>query len=410
MTDLTAVVHDAGEVVTASGPTDPDIHEDAAVAVVDGRVAAVGPTDAVTREYPPANAATAIDADGRAVVPGFVDSHTHALFAGDRADEFAAKLRGKTYQEILAEGGGILRTVRAVRDASDETLLDNLLGELDVMLAHGTTTVEVKSGYGLDRETELRMLDVIARADDAHLVDVVPTFMGAHAVPDGRDVDDYVTAVVEEQLPAVADQGIAEFCDVFCEEDVFTVEQSRRVLEAGRDHGLTPKVHAEEFTRLGGAQLAADLGAASADHLLHATDADAAALADAAVTPVLLPGTAFSLGADYADPDVFADAGAPPAIATDCNPNCYSQSMGFAVALGCSGMGMAPAEAMLAATRRGAAALNRDDGTGTLTEGAPADLLVLDAPSHVHVPYNVGVNVVDAVLKRGSLVHREGAA
>ena len=411
MADLTAVVHGAGEVLTAPGPTDPGIHEDAAVAIVDGRVEAVGPTDAVTREYPPENAATAIDADGRAVVPGFVDSHTHALFAGDRADEFAAQLRGKPYQDILAEGGGILRTVRAVRDADDETLLENLLGELDTMLAHGTTTVEVKSGYGLDRGTELRMLDVIASADDVHPVDVVPTFMGAHAVPEGRDADDYVAAVVDEHLPAVADQGVAQFCDVFCEAGVFTVEQSRRVLEAGRDHGLTPKVHAEEFTRLGGAGLATDLGAASADHLLHATAGDAAALADAGVTPVLLPGTAFSLGADYADPEVFADAGAPPALATDCNPNCYSQSMGFAVALGCTGMGMAPAEAMVAATNRGAAALNRDDGTGTLAEDAPADLLVLDAPSHVHVPYNFGVSVVDTVLKAGKVVHRrEGAA
>ncbi|WP_136716697.1 imidazolonepropionase [Halorientalis salina] len=411
MADLDAVLHDASEVLTAPAPTAPGIREDAAIAVVDGRIAAVGPTDDVTREYPPENAARAIDANGRAVVPGFVDAHTHALFAGDRADEFAAKLRGKTYQEILAEGGGILRTVRAVRAASDETLLSNLLDHLDTMLAHGTTTVEVKSGYGLDRETELRMLAVIDRADDAHPVDVVPTFMGAHAVPEDRDADDYVDEVIDEQLPAVADQGVAEFCDAFCEADVFTVEQSRRVLEAGRDHGLTPKVHAEEFTRLGGAALAADLGAASADHLLHATEADAQALADAGVTPVLLPGTAFSLGADYADPDTFAAAGAPPALATDFNPNCYSQSMQFAVALGCTAMGMTPADAMVAATNRGAAALNRDDGTGTLAEGAPADLLVLDAPSHVHVPYNFGVNTVERVLKDGRVVHRrEGAA
>jgi imidazolonepropionase len=411
MADLDAVLHDASEVLTAPEPTDPGIREDAAVAVVDGLIAAVGPTDDVTREYPPENAARAIDANGRAVVPGFVDAHTHALFAGDRSDEFAAKLRGKTYQEILAEGGGILRTVRAVRAASDETLLSNLLDHLDTMLAHGTTTVEVKSGYGLDRETELRMLAVIDRADDTHPVDVVPTFMGAHAVPEDRDADDYVDEVVDEHLPAVADQSVAEFCDAFCEADVFTVEQSRRVLEAGRDHGLTPKVHAEEFTRLGGAGLAADLGAASADHLLHATEADATALVDAGVTPVLLPGTAFSLGADYADPAVFDAAGAPPALATDFNPNCYSQSMQFAVALGCTAMGMAPADAIVAATNRGAAALNRDDGTGTLAEGAPADLLVLDAPSHVHVPYNFGVNTVERVLKDGRVVHRrEGVA
>ncbi len=404
MTD--AVIYDAAEVAPV---TDDGLGrlENGAVAVEDGRIAAVGSTEAVTREHPPENAATAIDASGQAIIPGFVDPHTHALFAGDRSDEFAAKLRGKTYQEILAEGGGILRTVRAVREASDETLLSNLLGHLDTMLAHGSTTVEVKSGYGLDRETELRMLDVIARADDEHPVDVVATFMGAHAVLEGTDADDYTDEVIAEQLPAVADQGVAEFCDVFCEEDVFSVEQSRRVLAAGKEHGLAPKVHAEEFVRLGGSQLAADVSAASADHLLHATDEDVRALTEAGVVPVLLPGTAFSLGADYADARAFLDAGAPVALATDFNPNCYSQSMGFAVALGCTGMGMTPAESLTAATRNAALALDRP-GLGTLEPGAPADLAVLDAPSHVHVPYNFGVNAVDTVLKGGEIVAESG--
>ncbi len=410
MSELTAVVYDAAEVVVDEGEKTP-LHrfEDAAIAVEDGHVAAVGPTEEVTRVYPPENAAHAVDASGKAVIPGFVDSHTHALFAGDRSDEFAAKLRGKTYQEILAEGGGILRTVRATREASDDELLDDLLAHLDTMLAHGTTTVEVKSGYGLDTETELRMLDAIARADERHPVDVVPTFMGAHAVPQGRDADDYTDEVIREQLPAVAEQGVAEFCDVFCEEDVFSVEQSRRVLEAGREHDLTPKVHAEEFVRLGGAQLAADIGAASADHLLHATDADADALVDAGVTPVVLPGTAFSLGADYADARAFIDRGAPVAVASDFNPNCHSQSMGFAVALACIGMKLTPAEAVVAATKNGAKALNRgESGHGTLRRGAPADLSILDAPSHVHVPYNFGVNLVETVLKDGRVVHGEG--
>jgi imidazolonepropionase len=228
--------------------------------------------------------------------------------------------------------------------------------------------------------------------------------MGAHAVPEGTDTDAYVERVVTEQLPAVAQQGIARFCDVFCEAGVFSVAQSRHVLDAGRDHGLVPKVHAEEFTRLGGARLAADLGAASADHLLHATADDADALAEVGVVPVLLPGTAFSLGADYADPAIFREAGALPAVATDFNPNCHAPSMGFAVALACSGMGMAPLDAVVAATRRGADALALDDGRGTLTEGAPGDLLVLDAPTHVHVPYTPGVNVVETVLKGGEVV------
>jgi imidazolonepropionase len=413
----TTVVHDAAELVVGpvSAAADDDhlrtdaeetlaYYEDAALAAEDGTVVAVGPTEAVTRKYPPENADTAVDASGQAVVPGFVDSHTHALFAGDRSDEFAAKLRGKTYQEILAEGGGILRTVRAVREASDERLLTNLLGHLDEMLAHGSTTVEVKSGYGLDTKTELRMLDVIQQADARHPIDVVPTFMGAHAVPEEQNAEEYTQRVVDEQIPAVADQGVAAFVDVFCEEDVFSVNQSRRVLQAGQVEGLAPKVHAEEFVRLGGSQLAADLGAVSADHLLHATAEDARALADAGVVPVLLPATAFSLGADYADPDLFFDAGAPVALASDFNPNCYSQSMPFTVALGCVGMGMTPAQSLAGATANAAAALDMADWTGTLGEGAAADVAVLDAASYVHIPYNFGVNPVETVLKNGEIV------
>ncbi|WP_123538332.1 imidazolonepropionase [Halosimplex salinum] len=419
MGDLDAVVHDATEVATATGDLQSDdpaaIVGDGAVAVVDGEVAAVGPTDEITREYPPENATHPVDATGRAVIPGYVDSHTHALFAGDRSDEFEAKLRGTTYGELLAEGGGIHRTVEATRAASDAELLGNLLGQLDVMAVHGTTTVEVKSGYGLDAETELRMLDVIDRADDRHPVDVVPTFMGAHAVPrdydgsgDPADADDYVDRVVSEQLPAVEEQGVAEFCDVFCDEGAFTVEQSRRVLEAGRERGLTPKVHAEELAHRGGTKLAAEVDAASADHLLHATDEDVQSLLDADVTPVLLPGTAFGLGADYADGRAMVDAGAPVAVSTDFNPNCHSQSVGFASALACVEMGLTPAEALVAGTRNGARALDRDD-RGAIREDAAGDLVVLDAPSHVHVPYSYGVNRVATVLKGGDLVVGPGS-
>ncbi|MFC6862281.1 imidazolonepropionase [Halomicroarcula sp. GCM10025817] len=410
MTGLDAVVHGAGELVV--GPADDgrtlESHADGAVAVVDGRVAAAGPTDEVVRDFPPENATHAIDAAGRAVLPGFVDPHTHALFAGDRSDEFAAKLRGKTYQDILAEGGGILRTVRAVREADEETLLANLRSHLDTMLAHGTTTVEVKSGYGLDTETELRMLRVIEQADQTHPVDVVPTFMGAHAVPEGRDAEAYTDEVVDEQLPAVESQGIAEFCDVFCEEGVFSVSQSRRILEAGERAGLVPKIHAEELAHIGGTQLAAELGAASADHLLHATGDDVDALVEADVTPVLLPGTAFGLGAEFADAQAFLEAGAPVAVATDFNPNCHSHSMGFALALSCVEMRLTPAEALVAGTRNAALALDRTDGLGTLRPGAHGDALVLDAPTHVHVPYQYGTNVVETVLKGGAVVHDEG--
>jgi len=403
MTTLDTVVHSASEVFPAGDGED----ESAAVAVVDGDIAAVGPTGEVCRKYPPENADRAIDASGKTVLPGFVDPHTHAVFAGDRSDEFVAKIEGKSYTEIMAAGGGIPVTVETVQDASEDELVDGLCEQLDVMLAHGTTTAEVKSGYGLDTETELRMLAAIERADERHPVDLVPTFMGAHEVPQGEETEAYVESVVEEQLPAVADQGIAQFCDVFCEEGVFDVEQSQRVLEAGREHGLAPKIHAEEFSRIGGAALAADLGATSADHLLQATDEDARALAEAGVVPTLLPATAFVLGEPYADPDPFLDAGAPLALGSDLNPSCFVHSVPFVVSLACLRMGLLPGQAIRGATRNAARALDRD-GTGTLAEGTAADLAVVDLPSHVHLAANAGTNRVETVVADGDVVVDDG--
>ncbi|MFC7215978.1 imidazolonepropionase [Saliphagus sp. GCM10025334] len=384
--------------------------ENGALVAVDGEVVAVGSTDDIVREHPPENADTAIDASGRAVVPGFVDPHTHAVFAGDRSDEFEAKLEGTTYQELLAQGGGILRTVRSTREASLERLVENLLGHLDVMLAHGSTTVEVKSGYGLETETELQMLEAIDATNERHPVDLVPTYLGAHAVPEGVDADDYIESVVDDQLPAVAEQGIARFCDVFCEEGAFSVDQSRRVLEAGLEYGLEPKVHAEELSHLGGTQLAADLEAASADHLLYATREDVDALFEAGTIPVLLPGTAFGLGEAYADAETMLEAGAPVAIATDFNPNCHSRSMEFVQTLACVEMGMTPAEALLGATRNAARAVGATDGTGTLAVGAPADALVLEAPRYAHLAYRFDTTAVETVLKRGQVVVENGTA
>lgn len=420
MTDLDAVVYNASQVVVGPergestsvygvrdqfGPEQSlVVYEDGGVAIEAGQVVAVGPSEDVTAEYPPETAATAIDADGQAVIPGFVDPHTHAVFAGDRSDEFAARLRGRDYQEILAEGGGILRTVRAVRDASDDRLVERLLDHLDTALSYGATTVEVKSGYGLDTETELRLLDAIDRADRRHPVDLVPTYLGAHAVPEDSSADEYVETVVDEQLLAVADQGIAAFCDVFCEDGVFDVEQSRRVLEAGEAAGLATKIHADEFTRLGGTELAAELKTTSADHLLHATPEDIAALGEAGVVPTYLPAAAFSLQEPYADPSPAVQAGVPVALGTDFNPNCHSISMPITIALACSGMGLSPEAALVGATRGAALSLDQYDGRGTLRTGAPGDLVVLDAPGYIDLPYRFGENPVDQVLKNGSLV------
>ncbi|MFB6284652.1 MAG: imidazolonepropionase [Halobacteria archaeon] len=398
------VIHGANEVF-AVGETDVEVIEDGAVAIDDGVMVAAGEEDDVLGQYPVEDAEVKIDASGKTVLPGFVDPHTHAVFSGDRSDEFEAKIEGKSYQEIAEEGGGIGSTVDATRDAGGDELLSNLLNRLDRMLEYGSTTVEVKSGYGLDVETELRLLEVIEEADARHPVDVLPTYMGAHAVPPGTDVERYVDDVVENQLPDVGDQGIAVFCDVFCEKGYFDVEESRRILEAGMEYGLEPKVHADELSRLGGAELAAELGAVSADHLLHATEEDAEAMADNGVTPVLLPGTAFSLDAEYVDPEVFYDAGCDIAVATDFNPNCHSHSMSFAVTLSCVEMGMTVEDALVAATRNASRALDRHD-RGLLAEGKPADIQVVDAPNHVHVPYSFGVNLVETVVKDGKIVYR----
>jgi imidazolonepropionase len=407
MTNL--LVHDASELVVGpAGESSVETVSDGAVAVEDGRVVAAGPTAEVVQEYPPEDAERTLDATGKTVLPGLVDPHTHALFAGDRSDEFVAKIEGQTYTEIMQAGGGIPVTVEAVRAASDEELVDALCTQLDVLLAHGTTTAEVKSGYGLDTETELRMLDAIARADDEHPVDLVPTFMGAHEVPEGVETDAYVDSVVDDQLPAVADQGIAQFCDVFCEEGVFDVAQSRRILRAGREFGLEPKIHAEEFSHIGGTQLAAELAATSADHLLQATAEDAQAVAEAGVVPTLLPATAFALGEEYADPDPFLAAGAPLALGTDLNPSCFVHSQPFVVALACREMGLTPDQAVRGVTHDAALALDRADGLGTLAPGTTADLAIADLPSHVHLAANAGTNRVETVVKDGEMVLNGG--
>lgn len=406
MAALQTVVHGAETLVL--GPDTDDaitVIEDGAVAITDGRVVESGSTASIVREYPPENAEFELDATGKTVVPGFVDSHTHAVYAGDRADEFEARLSGVSYQELLAEGGGILRTVNAVCSATVEQLRDRLLDRLDIMLAHGATMVEVKSGYGLDVESELKMLRAVEAADRSHPVDLVPTFLGAHAVPQGEDQSAYVEQVVDEQIPAVLDAGLAEFGDVFCDEGAFSLDESRTVLEAVAEAGLGVKIHADEFARLGGAELAAELGATSADHLLQSTAADARTLGEHGVVPTLLPGTAFTLGVEYADAQQFIDAGAWPAIASDFNPNCHLSSMVATIHFACHGMGMTPGVAIRGATSEGARALDRADEYGRLQPGAVGDLVVADVPSHVHLAYQFGVNPIETVIKGGERVH-----
>lgn len=375
-----------------------------ALAVKDGRIVAVGKTVDVTRAF---KAENVISANGKIVTPGFVDPHTHLVFAGFREDEFQLRVEGASYMEILSSGGGILKTVRETRKASVEKLVDFGLKRLDVMLEYGTTTVEAKSGYGLTTKDELKILEATKRINQLHCIDVVPTFLGAHAIPPEYKANphDYVNLIVEETIPKVADRKLAEFCDVFCEKNVFSLEQSKRILVAGKNYGLKPKVHADEMSAFGGAELAADLGAVSADHLLFSSIEGVKAMANRGVIAVLLPAAAFSLMIGrYADARLMIDLGVPVALGTDFNPNCLVENMQLVIAFVCHFMKLTSAEALTAATINAAHAIGRAQEVGSLEVGKKADIIILDVPNHKFLGYHFGVNLVDKVIKNGRIV------
>ncbi|MDQ7848919.1 MAG: imidazolonepropionase [Armatimonadota bacterium] len=383
---------------------------DGALAVADGLIVQVGTTDEVRDAVP--KAAQVVDAAGRVVLPGFVDAHTHLLFGGWRAEEFELRLGGATYQEIAARGGGILHTVAQTRGMTEEALVDVGMARLSRMLAHGTTTVEAKSGYGLSTESELTLLRALHRIGALHHVDVVPTFLGAHAVPPefSGDADGYVRLVIDEMLPAVAEEDLAEFCDVFCERGAFTVEQSRAVLEAGVEYGLAPKIHADELSNSGGARLAAQVGAVSADHLEHAAEEGLRAMAAAGVIAVVLPGTAFFLGLPAPPVRRMVDLDVAVALGTDFNPGSSpTYSMQMATALGVLRLGLGPAEAVAAATINAAHAIGVAEEVGSLEPGKVADVVILDATDYRALAMQFGVNLVDEVYKRGRLVYSSRA-
>jgi imidazolonepropionase len=380
--------------------------ESGAVLARDGFVVAAGPERDVLNEA--SDDAVVLDADGGVVTPGLVDPHTHAVFAATREGEFAMRVEGKSYEEIAEAGGGIRSSVRTLRNADYDLLLANGRRTLDRMLAYGTTTVEVKSGYGLSLEAELKMLRATSELSDTHVMDVVPTFLGAHEFPDEwrDDRDGYVDLLIDEMIPAVADERLAQFCDVFCEEGVFTVEQSRRVLTAARERGMEPKLHADELHPGGGAELAAELGAASADHLVCASEEGVAALAAAGVVAVLLPGTTLSLGKrDFAPARKMIEAGVPVALATDCNPgSSMTESMQIILALASMALRMTPEEALVAATVNAAHALGAGDVLGALAPSRQCDLVVWEVDDYRAIPYHYGVNLVETVVKCGEVV------
>lgn len=415
MEPVDLLIHSASQLCTIpdhDGPQRGDalgelgLIEDGAIAVRAGRIVAVGPSAELREQYA---AELQLDARGRAVIPGFVDPHTHLPWFGDRANEFEMRLGGASYMEIMNAGGGIMATVRQTRAASLDDLVQNNLRRLTFMLRHGTTSAESKTGYGLNTETELKQLDAILALNQLQEIELTPTFLPAHAIPEafrGR-TDAYVDLVINEMLPAGQEWSQRHqqplFADVFCEAGVFDVPQTRRILEKAKELGFGLKVHADEFEGLGGTALAVELGAVSADHLVRTPDADIRALGDSGTVAVGLPGTPFGLGHHHYTPaGKILAAGGALALATDCNPGtCWCESMQMVIALACRYMKLTPAQALVAATLNSAYAIGRGRDIGSLQPGKQADILILDTPTYQHLGYRFGTNLVRTVIKKG---------
>jgi imidazolonepropionase len=399
------LIKNANELITLKGPNRPRIKKQmeelsivkqGSLAIKDGKIIDVGKNLSYDTKK-------IIDASGKTVIPGFVDPHTHLVFAGSREFELDMKLKGFSYMDILKKGGGIFYTVNETRKASKESLLQQSKKRLDTMLSYGTTTCEAKSGYGLETSTELKILEIQKKLNETHSMDIVSTFLGAHAVPKEHNVDDYVNIVINEMLPKT--KGLAQFCDVFCEKGVFTVGQSRKILEAGKTHGLTPKIHADEIVDTGSAALAADVGAISAGHLLMSNAKGLKQMVKNGTIGVMLPGTPFSLMMkDYAPARKMISLGVPIALATDLNPNCWIENMQFIIQLACLNMKMTPAEAVTASTFNAACAIGLQDNIGSLEKGKQADVIILDCPNHMFLPYHYGINLVETVIKKGIII------
>jgi imidazolonepropionase len=412
------IIHSASQLLTLSGGPQRGrdlgtlgLIENGAILFRDEKILAVGTTAELRAAYP--NEPT-LDASGCVVMPGFVDPHTHVIWGGDRAKEYEMRLEGAKYLDILAAGGGIISTVRATRTASIETLIAQTRPRLLRMFAHGTTTVEAKTGYGLQTATELRLLKALLALDDQTPVDIAFTFLGAHAIaPEFKgDPQGYTDQICSIMLPilqlwweANAPHLPPPFVDVFCENKAFDLAQSRQILIKARELGFPLKIHADEFDNLGGASLAVELGAASADHLVKTSDADIAALGKSDTVAVALPCTPFGLAErDYTPANKILDAGGMLALATDCNPGtAWNESMQFAIALACRYMGMTPAQAIAASTINAAHAIRRADRVGSLEPGKQADLLILSVPDYRHLGYRFGTNLVKQVIKRGGV-------
>ncbi len=381
--------------------------DDACIAVSAGEIKWVGSQ----RDFTASGlmASRVVDGGGLVVLPGLVDSHTHALFVGTREKEYEMRLKGRSYMEIATSGGGIRSTVRTVRQASEEELVRAGLAHTDAMLRWGTTTVEIKSGYGLSVEAELKMLRAIRQIAREAEADIVPTFLGAHEIPDEfrGDRSSYVDLLIQDMIPAVGETGLAEFCDVFCERGVFSAQESKRILLCARDWGMRPKLHADEFVTSGGAEVAGEVGAISAEHLVHASEEGLEAMKEAGTVAVLLPGASVGLGnLQFADARKMLGMGLEVALATDFNPgSSMVHSLPIVSSLACSFMKMTPAEAILAVTSGGAKALGRESKIGRLTPGRQADIVLFDIPDFRYIPYHLGGATAKMVIKKGREVY-----
>jgi imidazolonepropionase len=388
--------------------------EDGAIYIEDGYIKLVGSTSEVLSQLKELSIeerqCKVIDGSGKCAIPGFVDSHTHFVFAGYRPEEFIKRLEGVPYMDIMKMGGGIQATVNTTRNASFEELYDNGKKRLNNMLKQGVTTVEGKSGYGLDLTCEITQLQVMEKLQENHPIDIVRTFLGAHSIPAEykNRADDYIDYIIANVLPVIKEEGLAEFCDIFCEDDVFTIEQSKKLLLAAKEMGFELKIHADEIVPLGGGELAAEIDAISADHLLRVSDKGIEALALKEISATLLPGTAFCLNKPYAPARKLIDGGCGVALASDFNPgSCFSNSIPLLFAIAVIHMKMTVEEALTALTLNGAAALNRADSIGSIEKGKRADINLLEYPNYKFLVYHTGAQIIETVIKDGKVVYAD---
>jgi imidazolonepropionase len=412
----TLIITNIGQLITMQGPAprlgdemkNVGLVEDGAVAIAGEEILAAGKAEDVERDVELSEGCQAIDARGSVVTPGLIDPHTHPVFSKTREAEFEMRILGKSYQEIAAAGGGIRASVRDLRETSVADLTKRTAKTLENLLKNGITTIEAKSGYGLSTEAEITSLEIIQNLNETQPLDLIPTFLGAHEVPDEyRDKrNEYIDLLINEMMPQVRKGNLAEFCDIFTEDEVFNIEESRRIMTAAKKQGFKLKFHAEELGPTGGAELAAELGAVSADHLVHITDNGISAMAKSGTAAVLLPGTCFSLNSDkYAPARKMIEASVTVALSTDCNPgSSYTESLSMIITLAALKYGMTAAESLSAVTVNAACALDRPGKIGQLSPGLPADIVVWDMIDYRELPYHYGVNLVKKVIKRGKMV------